>query len=103
MRTAAVLAILNALVVASQNINSLKIDYLEGLLYEETLLSFVTVNCSERDSSTVAAQWIRLAYHDMATHNVEDGTGGLDASIRAELGRPEVRFMLHGSPEKGPS
>ncbi|KAJ7811903.1 heme peroxidase [Mycena olivaceomarginata] len=26
--------------------------------------------------------WIRTAYHDMATHNVEDGTGGLDASIR---------------------
>ncbi|KAJ7722109.1 heme peroxidase [Mycena olivaceomarginata] len=23
-----------------------------------------------------------FAYHDMATHNVEDGTGGLDASIR---------------------
>ncbi|KAF7334638.1 Peroxidase [Mycena venus] len=28
------------------------------------------------------ADWIRTAYHDMATHNVEDGTGGLDASIR---------------------
>ncbi|KAF7328298.1 Peroxidase [Mycena sanguinolenta] len=29
-----------------------------------------------------AADWIRTAYHDMATHNVTDGTGGLDASIR---------------------
>ncbi|KAJ7662949.1 heme peroxidase [Mycena rosella] len=29
-----------------------------------------------------AADWIRTAYHDMATHNSEDGTGGLDASIR---------------------
>ncbi|KAJ7494262.1 heme peroxidase [Mycena galericulata] len=29
-----------------------------------------------------AADWIRTAYHDMATHNVADGTGGLDASIR---------------------
>ncbi|KAJ6522247.1 heme peroxidase [Mycena capillaripes] len=28
------------------------------------------------------ADWVRTAYHDMATHNVEDGTGGLDASIR---------------------
>ncbi|EJD44732.1 hypothetical protein AURDEDRAFT_35480, partial [Auricularia subglabra TFB-10046 SS5] len=27
------------------------------------------------------ADWIRVAYHDMATHNVEDGTGGLDGSI----------------------
>ncbi|KAJ7903114.1 heme peroxidase [Mycena leptocephala] len=26
--------------------------------------------------------WLRTAYHDMATHNAEDGTGGLDASIR---------------------
>ncbi|KAJ7785509.1 heme peroxidase [Mycena olivaceomarginata] len=29
-----------------------------------------------------AADWIRTAYHDMATHNIADGTGGLDASIR---------------------
>ncbi|KAF7340536.1 Peroxidase [Mycena sanguinolenta] len=29
-----------------------------------------------------AADWIRTAYHDMATHNSTDGTGGLDASIR---------------------
>ncbi|KZV95573.1 heme peroxidase [Exidia glandulosa HHB12029] len=38
-----------------------------------------------------AADWIRSAYHDMATHNVEDGTGGLDASIRffEEQHRPE--------------
>ncbi|KZV91496.1 heme peroxidase [Exidia glandulosa HHB12029] len=38
-----------------------------------------------------AADWIRTAYHDMATHNSDDGTGGLDASIRfdEELHRPE--------------
>ncbi|KAF7362149.1 Peroxidase [Mycena venus] len=38
-----------------------------------------------------AADWIRTAYHDMATHNVNDGTGGLDASIRfaEEQSRPE--------------
>ncbi|KAF7351702.1 Peroxidase [Mycena sanguinolenta] len=29
-----------------------------------------------------AADWIRTAYHDMATYNSTDGTGGLDASIR---------------------
>ncbi|KAJ7153048.1 putative L-ascorbate oxidase [Mycena crocata] len=35
--------------------------------------------------------WIRTAYHDIATHNVEDGTGGMDASIRffEEKTRPE--------------
>lgn len=35
------------------------------------------------------------AYHDMATHNVEDGTGGLDASIRFETDRAEVRKATH--------
>jgi hypothetical protein len=29
----------------------------------------------------------------MATHNITDGTGGLDASIFYELDRPEVRVM----------
>ncbi|KAJ7290710.1 heme peroxidase [Mycena rebaudengoi] len=33
---------------------------------------------------TNAADWIRTAYHDMATHNIADGTGGMDASIRFE-------------------
>ncbi|KAJ7860132.1 putative L-ascorbate oxidase [Mycena leptocephala] len=28
------------------------------------------------------ADWVRTAYHDMATHNNADGTGGMDASIR---------------------
>ncbi|KAF7369579.1 Peroxidase [Mycena venus] len=38
-----------------------------------------------------AADWIRTAYHDMATYNITDGTGGMDASIRfaAEQARPE--------------
>ncbi|KAF8175627.1 heme peroxidase [Mycena galopus ATCC 62051] len=38
-----------------------------------------------------AADWIRTAYHDMATYNATDGTGGLDASIRfaVEQARPE--------------
>ncbi|KAJ3486553.1 hypothetical protein NLI96_g4162 [Meripilus lineatus] len=36
-----------------------------------------------------AADWIRTAYHDMATHNIVDGTGGLDASIRFEEDRAE--------------
>ena len=30
------------------------------------------------------------AYHDMATHNIADGTGGLDGSIQFEEDRAEV-------------
>jgi hypothetical protein len=35
------------------------------------------------------------AYHDMATYNVAEGTGGLDGSIRfaEEQARPEVSFL----------
>ncbi|PVI03969.1 heme peroxidase [Periconia macrospinosa] len=35
------------------------------------------------------AEWIRTAYHDMATADVEAGTGGLDASIMFETERGE--------------
>lgn len=77
----------------------------------------VTRHCTHRNpptASTVAAEWVRLvslvlkfmtfqclrfhmqAYHDMATHNVDDGTGGLDASIFFELDRAEV-FLIWSS------
>src|ERR1700749_3272195 len=36
-----------------------------------------------------AAEWLRVAYHDMSTHDVTTGLGGLDASIQYETGRPE--------------
>lgn len=36
-----------------------------------------------------SAEWIRAAFHDMATHDANAGTGGLDASIFFELDRPE--------------
>lgn len=36
-----------------------------------------------------AAEWVRTAYHDMATHDAAAGTGGLDASIMFELDRAE--------------
>lgn len=35
------------------------------------------------------AQWVRTAFHDAATHDASAKTGGLDASIQFELGRPE--------------
>ena len=36
-----------------------------------------------------AAEWIRVAYHDMSTHDTTKGTGGIDASIQFELNRDE--------------
>lgn len=36
-----------------------------------------------------SAEWIRTAFHDMATHDAKAGTGGLDASIFFELERGE--------------
>ncbi|KAK7031107.1 hypothetical protein VNI00_013712 [Paramarasmius palmivorus] len=65
------------------------IEYLEGLLYESTAMSSLAANCVERNDTTVSAQWVRIGYHDMSTHNIHDGTGGLDASIRFELDRGE--------------
>ncbi|KAJ7454330.1 heme peroxidase [Mycena galericulata] len=51
--------------------------------------STFALNCGPRDNSTIAAQWLRLAYHDMATHDSEYGTGGLDASIVFEFSRAQ--------------
>ncbi|KAF7301124.1 Peroxidase [Mycena indigotica] len=36
-----------------------------------------------------AAEWLRVAYHDMATHDVHTGLGGLDGSIGFETDRPQ--------------
>ncbi|PPQ76605.1 hypothetical protein CVT24_013073 [Panaeolus cyanescens] len=41
-------------------------------------------------STTVAATWLRFAYHDSATFNITDGTGGVDGSIHFELDRAEA-------------
>ncbi|KAJ7702017.1 heme peroxidase [Mycena metata] len=66
------------------------LDSLDHLLYlTATPVSTLALNCGMRDNSTVAAQWLRLAYHDMATHDSTTGTGGLDASIAFELDRPQ--------------
>ncbi|KAF2638855.1 heme peroxidase [Massarina eburnea CBS 473.64] len=36
-----------------------------------------------------AAEWIRTAYHDMATYDTDTGLGGIDASIMFETNREE--------------
>lgn len=41
------------------------------------------------EGSQSAAEWVRAAFHDMATHNASAGTGGLDASAMFETERAE--------------
>ncbi|KAE9389542.1 heme peroxidase [Gymnopus androsaceus JB14] len=66
-----------------------QLSYADLQLYEGDL-SIFTDGCPMRgDSSTIPAQWLRLAYHDMSTHSVDDGTGGLDSSIQYELDMPQ--------------
>ncbi|KAG6860595.1 hypothetical protein C0995_009485 [Termitomyces sp. Mi166 len=40
-------------------------------------------------NASIAAEWLRFAFHDMATHDASNGSGGLDGSIVYELDRPE--------------
>ncbi|KAF9260590.1 heme peroxidase [Marasmius fiardii PR-910] len=75
-----------------------QLEQLDGLLWQGNFLELVTGNCTMRDNTTIAAQWVRLAYHDMSTHNVDDGTGGLDGSITYELDRAQnVGIGMAGS------
>ncbi|KAK9417000.1 putative Peroxidase [Seiridium unicorne] len=72
-------------------------DFLEDVLYLHTgyvKFGFTdAVNpCSfgtNVEGRQNAAEWVRTAYHDMATHDAAAGTGGLDASILFEGDRAE--------------
>ncbi|KAJ7484730.1 L-ascorbate oxidase [Mycena latifolia] len=75
---------------------SLQYDALEEFLYEGTRpdgssMADLVRPCKMRGgtNTTVAAEWVRLVYHDIATHNISDGTGGLDGSIFFETNRQE--------------
>ncbi|KAJ6471466.1 putative L-ascorbate oxidase [Mycena sanguinolenta] len=76
-----------------------QLDALEAMRFDQVGFSFLSTQlstfvtpCTQFDFDTVAggatsgrsdaADWIRTAYHDMATYNSTDQTGGLDASIR---------------------
>ncbi|KAJ7078004.1 hypothetical protein B0H15DRAFT_540137 [Mycena belliarum] len=72
-----------------------KLDALEAFRWDQdgTTVGFAAFfqpcefNNFEKTETTPSGRangpdWIRTAYHGMATHNIEDGTGGLDASIR---------------------
>ncbi|KAF7344374.1 Peroxidase [Mycena sanguinolenta] len=66
------------------------IDSMDEILYRPNNgVGILTTVCNARNNSSIAAQWLRIAYHDMATHDSVAGTGGLDASIMFELDRPQ--------------
>jgi hypothetical protein len=71
-------------------------DELEDLLYVNAgyrARGFASpvIPCSNGDGvdRNSAAEWIRTAFHDMASANANAGTGGIDGSILFELGSAE--------------
>lgn len=74
-------------------------DHMEDLLYLQSGFNrfgfvdgILTCGFSQGETGRQnSAQWIRTAYHDMATADVEAGTGGLDMSIMFETNRDENR------------
>ncbi|KAH8887215.1 heme peroxidase [Thozetella sp. PMI_491] len=74
-----------------------QVDQLEQLLYEQTgpadfPIGPIAQDCSgafQGGGQNNGAEWIRTAYHDMATADVATGTGGIDASIFMETDRAE--------------
>ncbi|KAF4460940.1 peroxidase [Fusarium albosuccineum] len=97
MRSAAAAALLWASCAAGQYVWPSKWDELEDLYtmhggYNRRGFSDSVNPCtfgSNVAGRQNAAEWIRTAFHDMATHDAKAGTGGLDASIFWELDRPE--------------
>ncbi|KAH6895008.1 L-ascorbate oxidase [Coprinopsis sp. MPI-PUGE-AT-0042] len=74
----------------------LRYEALEALIYEGrttagSSLAALVHPCRKRigSSASVPAEWLRFAFHDMATHNAEEGTGGMDGSLVYELDRAE--------------
>jgi hypothetical protein len=75
------------------------IDFLESLYYQHNGHNSIDFGVLAASCGTgtdfplpgiiASAEWLRTAYHDMATANVTAGTGGMDASISFELDRPE--------------
>ncbi|KAJ3768378.1 heme peroxidase [Lentinula raphanica] len=65
-----------------------QLSYADIQIYEGSM-GILVQDCAPRDNTTIPAQWLRIAYHDMSTHDVDDGTGGLDSSIQYELDRSQ--------------
>ncbi|KAJ6555634.1 heme peroxidase [Mycena vulgaris] len=92
----ALLVTVNGYVWPSPQLDALESARFDQLGHNENFAGFVDPCNADNFAGNLsgrsdAADWIRNAYHDMATHNITDGTGGLDASIRfaEEQARPE--------------
>ncbi|CAK5272903.1 unnamed protein product [Mycena citricolor] len=90
------LALTRAAAAAGYQWPSPQYDALEDFLYEGgrpdgSSLGALVSPCRLRGATntTVAAEWVRLVYHDAATHQIADGSGGLDGSIFFETDRTE--------------
>lgn len=74
------------------------IDELEDIImlntgYRARGFAVAVTPCSfsaEGNGRIAAAEWLRTAFHDMATGSVFTGTGGLDASLIFELGGDNI-------------
>ncbi|KAL5352183.1 hypothetical protein ACLOAV_002130 [Pseudogymnoascus australis] len=73
------------------------IDELEDIMYltagyRKRTFSDSVIPCEKSPNTPGrinAAEWIRTAFHDMATADTYNGIGGLDASLQFEIGRSE--------------
>ncbi|ORY71629.1 copper radical oxidase [Pseudomassariella vexata] len=73
------------------------IDELEEIMYQVSGFNSrqfggTVIPCSNEASGPGrqnAAEWLRTGFHDMATANINFGTGGLDASLQYELSSAE--------------
>ncbi|KAH8101425.1 heme peroxidase [Cristinia sonorae] len=99
-----VITLLSSLALAKTSIlwPNPKLDELESQLYDREgyrsgilgtgmLPTCITFFDGPNTGRANVGDWVRTAYHDMATYNSTDGTGGLDGSIRfpEELSRSE--------------
>jgi hypothetical protein len=86
-----------ALCAAATSIWPASTDVLEDIMflnsgYRESGFAGAVTPCdfsAAGPGRITAAEWIRTAFHDMASGNVYAGTGGLDASIMFETDRSE--------------
>ncbi|KAG7087907.1 hypothetical protein E1B28_011955 [Marasmius oreades] len=76
-----------------------QMEMLDTVFFEQTAFQTPVSKCVVRDNSTVAAQWVRMAFHDIATHNIDDGTGGMDSSVFFELDRGENAGLARAFPD----
>ncbi|KFZ05199.1 hypothetical protein V501_08553 [Pseudogymnoascus sp. VKM F-4519 (FW-2642)] len=92
----AAVAALTPCIAADQTWPS-SIDELEDIMfltagYRKRTFTDSVIPC-EKSPNTAgrinAAEWIRTAFHDMATADTYNGIGGLDASLQFEIGRSE--------------